>query len=106
MEETRPNAGEIYDNLFKILPKCIMGKELSIHRGMKCNQDKRFIKWGDAKMKLNTPEEYIEMNLFENISKEIYEKFQPAVDTKPARHHRGDNNSGKFQNHEYTRKII
>ena len=97
MEETRPNAGEIYDGLIKILPKCLMGDELSMHRGMKCNQDRRFIKWGDGKLRLTATNEYTEMNLFDDISKEIYEKFQPSsAETKPTRH-RGENNSGKNQ---------
>jgi hypothetical protein len=96
LEQNRPNAGDIYDNLVMVIPECLNNDEGSIHRGLKNNQDRRFVEWGDSKLKMETTSKYHEMNIFHGVTKEIYTKFSPIEDNRPVRQHRGDqNDSGK-----------
>jgi hypothetical protein len=97
LEQTRPNAGDIYDNLVMIIPECLNNDEGPIHRGLKNNQDRRFIEWGDSKLKMETASKYLEMNIFHGVTNEIYTKFSPNDDNRPVRQHRGEQNDlGKY----------
>jgi hypothetical protein len=96
LEQTRPNAGDIFDNLFKILPEGLNGEYSAIHRGMKCNQDQRFVEWGETKLKMGEIGHFADMNIFNGVSKEIYEKFRYDFEIKPIRQNQAENNAGKI----------